>query len=611
MVKNFQEGDVIKAIKSLLKNGFQKNNHRYAIWWYGKLLSPSEVISQVYKEKGINFSRKKFNTDQAQEYLLELGFPIVEIAPTNFFNLKELNSFKYLVTNFLYDKSNERDRNIGRFLSEVIWEKSKIWRDKLKSLGWESDKGNKTWQKMHPEKGKQRYNPYTWYRFYVKNQNSPLIFFTIGVETCGHLVYKIDIKRNHKSISKELETKFDKLVKSTNTGFQRIDKTALDEYDWNRLTKEADDFFTNHQNDLRDISNILWPERRLMRILWNNNNWHSPSGSVRNATTEKKSFYRKNGFGGEEWLFNPRFKYNGYQFGFIRGVEKMPEGVLSIEELFLYSKNPINKNFELIGLLKEVELIKDGNELLEQELFIFNSEKEAMISDVERVNGNSTPIKLKELFPNVRFPWDKALIFPDPIPIGDDLIRTNRFSALKISEENLPYIYKYFKLSGNPTMNFKSGNNTGSSSHQRKNKKADVEVNKSHSIITNKLHLYLSQTKAFSDYEISTEMTRIGQKLVDCLCKNGKEYILFEVKTMSNATQNIRQALGQLLEYSLTDPHVIIKKGIIVGPAIPSSEELEYLKRLITNIKIPIEYWSFSFENTNKGSEFQRFPCQS
>lgn len=93
---------------------------------------------------------------------------------------------------------------------------------------------------------------------------------------------------------------------------------------------------------------------------------------------------------------------------------------------------------------------------------------------------------------------------------------------------------------------------------------------------------------------ISVEKTRIEGASVDLVVKNQENnYDIFEVKTNNSALKNIRQALGQILEYALLDSMIICNKIVIVGPAQFKENEKEYFEKLKESIKLNLEYWAY------------------
>ncbi len=86
-------------------------------------------------------------------------------------------------------------------------------------------------------------------------------------------------------------------------------------------------------------------EIRLMRITWNTNNWEIPSGHYWSKTNQGKTniaHENQYGYGHEEWLFNARFKINGFQYGYLRGVDRLPQNLETIDKVYLYTINTEN-----------------------------------------------------------------------------------------------------------------------------------------------------------------------------------------------------------------------------------------------------------------------------
>ena len=55
------------------------------------------------------------------------------------------------------------------------------------------------------------------------------------------------------------------------------------------------------------------------RICRNDNGWSKPSGSAKDG---KNTFFGQYGFGMEEWLFDPRARIKGWQYGFLQPINK-------------------------------------------------------------------------------------------------------------------------------------------------------------------------------------------------------------------------------------------------------------------------------------------------
>jgi hypothetical protein len=608
MFEDLTTKKAIRAIKSLIKEN-NINDTKYAVWWNRKLLSPARIITKHYELEGSPIKRKSINTDQAQLKLLALGFPIVENnSKNNFFTNKELTSFKELIKRKVYNKEDEVDKNIGYFLNQVIWEKSKIWRDKLTQLGWKTDKGTKNWQRQSRGKG-QSYKDYTWYRIYPENFKTKLLFFTIGVGNDGNLFYKFDIKRNDPFFTSKLEKEFDALKISLTENYKVILKEDLYNSSWSNLIAKSDNYFNDQTDNLYKILYHFWPEKRLMRLVYNDKNWQTPMERYWNKSWQgrtDKAHHEQYGFGFEEWLFNPRYLIGGLQYGYVRGIDTMPANATFINELYLYTLNPQSNQKYLVAKLIDVDIYRNESEVKKKVLRIFEDGRNEMLLELEQVNADTSFLRKMLLRPNLSFNLDSAIIYDEPIMLPEDFLKIHRFIPNKV-EGTIEKIINNIDISfKDPKLDFKEGNGTGSNSYSQIVTGGKRNVNRSHSDITNALHKYLCNSKDYNGYKISTEKTKVGNNLVDCAAKKADKLNLFEVKTTNSFLTNVRLALGQVIEYALLDKSINIEELIIVGPVKPNKRDLIYFETLKEKLALPISYWSFSFEEKQLQKKFTK-----
>ncbi|TYQ00230.1 hypothetical protein C7447_101840 [Tenacibaculum adriaticum] len=581
----------------------------YAVWWKGKLISPSAIISKHFEIIGNPINRNSFDTNQAQKTLLNLGFPIVDTSRDDgFFTEKELNSFSQLIKNRFYDKSKPVDKNIGEFISNVIWKKTKKWRDKLLELGWFKDNDRYTWQTQSSSKQGNNYKQYTWYRVYHLSNTKKLIFFTVGVGSNGALEYKLDIQANHDFFTDEDRHWFYTNRSLLGADMLTISKDEIVNENWSSLLKKTDDYFKKNLSVLEKISSHFWPEKRLMRLVWNDNNWQFPITRNWNKKWQgkkDKAHHEQFGFGFEEWLFNKRYLIDGSRYGYIRGVASMPKDISFIDELHLYSIHPISKQQFIIGVLKNVNIYHEIDEVDEKVVDVFERNRSLMLKELAEVEADTKLLKTLELRPNLSFSVEDAIIYQEPILINQDVLKIHRFIP-RIIESDLELLIEEVDLEiKDPKMKFDEGNGTGSNSYSQNVSGGKRNVNRTHADITNDLHEYLTQSEEYKNFEISTEKTRISNNLVDCAAKKGNVYILFEVKTANSVLACIRQALGQIIEYAILDVSLKIEQLIIIGPVTPTECDLTYLQNLKSKLKLPLHYWSYSVEEKNLSMKFK------
>jgi hypothetical protein len=610
MFEELTQRDVIISINTLIKEE-SINDTQYAVWWKHKLISPARIITKHYKLQGRPINRKSINTNQAQSRLLELGFPIVDTATTdNFFSEKELNSFQILIARKDYDSSNPVDVNIGVFLRETVWTKTQLWAEKLEKLGWKIVSKRKGWNTRHQKKGFQTYKQYAWSSLKPINGQNNLLLFTVGVGSNGDLEYKMDIQWSDKSLSPKQKDLFFKLRAKANASFQYIHKSDVSKHSWNTLIEKSDTFFSSHLKTYTDIYYSVWPERRLMRLVYNDNNWQVPIERFWNKKWQgrsDKAHHEQYGFGFEEWLFNPRYLINGLQYGYVRGIDTMPEGAVFINELYLYTlDHKTNKKF-LVAKLNNVNILRDEYDIEEEVLNVFESGRKEMLSELERVRADTNFLKKLQLKPNISFGLEEVINYEDSVPLPDDFLKIHRFIPNKIEGDIAKIISEIDTSFSNPKLDFNEGNGTGSNSYSQNVSGGKRNVNRTHSDITNDLHNYLLTSSEFKGYTISTEKTKVGNNLVDCAALIDSQLILFEAKTTNSFLANVRLALGQIIEYALLDKEIIIEQLVIVGPAEPNSRDLEYLSSLRNVLNLPLTYWSYSFEEKLLNKKFKKY----
>lgn len=114
-----------------------------------------------------------------------------------------------------------------------------------------------------------------------------------------------------------------------------------------------------------------------------------------------------------------------------------------------------------------------------------------------------------------------------------------------------------------------------------------VLVKANHSKIQAKLIEELK--REFGDENISVEQ-KIGYNEIDVVVKDGNEYIFYEVKVASSLKMAIREALGQLMEYSYYGATKLAKKLVIVSNYQLDNKNASYLDFLRKEFNLPIEY---------------------
>jgi hypothetical protein len=120
-----------------------------------------------------------------------------------------------------------------------------------------------------------------------------------------------------------------------------------------------------------------------------------------------------------------------------------------------------------------------------------------------------------------------------------------------------------------------------------------IEIELRQKRIQDALHRHL--VSRFGAENVGTEL-RIPNRFVDLAVRKGSRLWYYEVKTSQSVKQCIRDAVGQLLEYSYWPGSQEAKKLIIVGEQRMDPEAAEYLSFLRRKFSIPIEYQQFNLK---------------
>lgn len=609
MFNDLNQNHILKAIASLLeKDNIRKTT--YGVWWHGETLSPAGVISKAYEILGSPIDRNLFTTDNAQKRLLELGFPIVDTSRNDgFFTEKDINTFHRLVKRNKYDESNEVDLNIAKYLNFISWEKTRLWNVGLKGKGW-LIKGYKHWNTRSRTKG-QTFKQYTWYRVLPENFKNELIFFTVGIDTEQRLVYKIDIRRNDPYFRNGLDKYFDSRVEELGIKWQFVDAGKLNGYTFKKLVDESHKFFIKQLKNYFLLSDELFSasDKRLMRLTWNTNNWESPSGhpwkkkNQRNSSIAHENQY---GYGHEEWLFNPKYRVNGFQYGYIRGVETLSEKDEVIEEVILYTLDDSDKKRYIVGSIKNIEIIEGHKKELDKVMPLYEDHFDSMLTELKEVNADYGHLNKIKFYPNVKFKWSDLTLLNE--------LRRSKFLELNRFPRYNPYKVDYAveigleeaKVFKDLSLDFQPGKASTSSEYEKETSRSSTTVKRTHSDITESLYDYLQSVKGLTPEQVSIEKTRVGSAIVDAATKKKNSYTLYEVKTNGTGLRNIRQALGQLFEYAFLDHSIKLEKLVIIGPAELNDVEKKYFSKLTSILDVALEYWAFIMEEKDLKSKFKK-----
>jgi len=327
-------------------------------------------------------------------------------------------------------------------------------------------------------------------------------------------------------------------------------------------------------------------KNKYCRICWNTNGWRKPSGA---AAETGDSYIAQNRFGHEEWFFNYEWCLGGYKYSFLQPINKNRETY----EGQSFSAALYTKNEALTLLVAEISNVYAP---LPDELRKVFDEMNArgwldqMRDEISAVDGR--PADLADPTPhlviNVRFHPDDVTFY-DPMPIFDSdhkVSKTNRYQAYDWDESQIP-VSDRASTSGcdDPTrkelLRLRAAQQT-------------TTIDPKHVRLQNRL--YNSLCTRYGRDAVSYE-----KDFVDLQVVSPDEHIFFEIKTDSSAKMCLRNAIGQLLEYSIYPSKQRADRLVVVGDSVANSNDIEYLSFLRSCYSIPVFYARFDWESSELG----------
>ena len=152
------------------------------------------------------------------------------------------------------------------------------------------------------------------------------------------------------------------------------------------------------------------------------------------------------------------------------------------------------------------------------------------------------------------------------------------------SRKKLPLI----EVNDDEEFNFTPGCTIKKTSAKAQRSPDPVDVALRHNILQQKLYQQLC--KKYGKKNVGTEHPSGNGMRVDAVVKSDADYFFYEIKTYSNARACIRDAIGQLLEYSFWPGGQKAKKLIVVGEPALCFQGKAYIKLLTDQFQLPIEY---------------------
>ena len=333
-------------------------------------------------------------------------------------------------------------------------------------------------------------------------------------------------------------------------------------------------------------------DNRLCKIVWNSNYWIKPMERTWNPSyidDTNKGYEQKHGFVHEDWLFNSKFIFDGFQYGYIRGIEKLNSSINKVDTVYLFTINPNSKERFYVGKLYNVEHLQ-RNEINKSVLKTIQSFKKDMIQELKDIGADFNAFKKEPFIPNLRFKVEATEIFPMPLLIESSWFDSKYFrtTPIKMNEK----LYNLLNdLERQMQFDFiPSSPESKSGGYIRHTKEGITQVDKVHDDIEKALYNYLLQNGVNKSH-IACDTTSFGGKLADIVIDLGNSCIdIYEIKTDTDVRRGLRGAIGQLLDYANWEKKITVENIYAVLPYSPLSDNIkDYIRRLKNAIHLNLK----------------------
>ena len=342
-------------------------------------------------------------------------------------------------------------------------------------------------------------------------------------------------------------------------------------------------------------------DNRLCKIVWNNNYWIKPMERVWSPSyigNPTKAYEQQHGFVHEDWLFNPKFVFNGYQYGYIKGISKLKAEIKIVDTVYLFTINLNSKERFYIGKLYKVECLQP-DEINDDIWITIKSYERDMIQELKDTGADYVALKKEPFIPNLRFKVEAKELFQTPPIICSGWFdkKYTRTTPMKMDENLYDLFINLEKQIAFEFVSSSPCNKKGS--YLKYTKEGSTTVNKVHDEIENALYNYLIQS-GVSKTKIACDTTSFGGKLADVVVNfENNLFDIYEIKTDTDIRRGLREAIGQLLDYATWEKEVKIKNIYAVLPYVPLTGTIkDYIKRLQQNIHLDLRV--LFYDKTNK-----------
>jgi hypothetical protein len=349
-------------------------------------------------------------------------------------------------------------------------------------------------------------------------------------------------------------------------------------------------------------------ENRVSRLCWNNHGWILPSGPM-GKSKNKDTHEGKYGYGHEEWLFDISKIIDGYHYAFLEPIRKQQQAFDGkLFNIWLYTINSVSKKRYWVGQINNVEVLDKQTAIKAWSTYKRNGwlkEMESQIQGSGAKSGGFSDWKGIDLF-NVRF-LPEHIVPNEPIfelPRKHPVYQLSRY-AFVFEKEN------FHVGNSNNNFSFITKRDVDSSGRAEElqakayyREPKTVEIIYLHKKISQQLTKHL-KSKWGTNNVTPEHPSGLGSNKIDIVTNNAGELTFYEIKTYISLTFSIREALGQLFEYSFYPNLNKANKLIMVTQPHNDCEEVKkYFKFLRSSFGLNIYYQYFDWEKNFLSDEF-------
>lgn len=341
-------------------------------------------------------------------------------------------------------------------------------------------------------------------------------------------------------------------------------------------------------------------EKRIARLCWNNYGWIMPSGRY-GKSNHKGSHEAAHGYGHEEWLFDISKLIDGFHYGFLEPIRKQQDAYSNkVYDVWLYTIDGETKKRYWVGEINNVEVLdKDAAEAIKEKYI-----KKRWFSEMEeqiRASGANpkgfSNWKGVDLF-NIRF-LPKNLKLNDPyfeIPKDHPINEQSRYAFAFFKDEFSLSLEESDEFTFISSTNDKEGNDGIPKTKIHIRAPRAVEIVYLHRVISK--HLTKELCRQYGSKNVTPEHPAgYGANRIDIVVRDENDFIFYEIKTYPTLKSSVREAIGQLMEYSLWRNCKKAKRLVVVTQPVGDFESARtYFKHLRDTYNLPLYYQSYDFE---------------